>query len=472
MKPRLLTLLTFLFFCINSFAQVPSHILKDGLVGYWGFNGNANDESGNTNDGTTTKVTLTNDRFGNANSAYQFNGIDSRIETSKAFFDVGWNNFTISCWINTSSKDNSGSPNNSQNIFNTDPHNGFAINIYGNTNPFDVKWNNKYLMFVGAKPDVRNWDVVYNAYSNVSPSISKWEHVLMMKKGDTYSLYVNGVLEKSFKGLKAVPSFFCKIIFGNLAKGVNQNESFLGKLDDYAIWNRTLSTTEITNLYQSPNSNLPIDLSLKSRSSNSIVQKDSSGTMSFTLKNKGTNKATNVKVLLKIPYSPPFVVKNTQNCSKGTFDSNMWVIPELAAGDSCTLNVTYQPTQSGVWYVEAEVFSADQEDIDSKVNNGIDTEDDFTRACMSIPIKVTTNIVGMQLMVEDTKVDINQWFKDGNIIIGATQNTLQVTSVGKYSYNTNTFICPTQGCCPFILEKAIEPVNCCTPLEYIMNRQN
>ena len=37
--------------------------LNNGLVGYWPFNGNANDESGNGNDGTVNGVTLTNDRF-------------------------------------------------------------------------------------------------------------------------------------------------------------------------------------------------------------------------------------------------------------------------------------------------------------------------------------------------------------------------------------------------------------------------
>ena len=51
-------------------AQVPGYVPTDGLVGYWGFNGNANDESGNGNDGTVNGATPTEDRFGNANSAY------------------------------------------------------------------------------------------------------------------------------------------------------------------------------------------------------------------------------------------------------------------------------------------------------------------------------------------------------------------------------------------------------------------
>jgi len=37
---------------INAFGQVPNYVPTNGLVGWWGFNGNANDESANGNNGT------------------------------------------------------------------------------------------------------------------------------------------------------------------------------------------------------------------------------------------------------------------------------------------------------------------------------------------------------------------------------------------------------------------------------------
>ena len=52
----------------------------EGLVGYWPFDGNANDESGNGNQGTVYGATLTEDRFGVPNSAYSFDGIDDYID--------------------------------------------------------------------------------------------------------------------------------------------------------------------------------------------------------------------------------------------------------------------------------------------------------------------------------------------------------------------------------------------------------
>jgi hypothetical protein len=60
--------------------------LQNGLVGYWPFCGNANDESGNGNNGTVNGATLTTDSFGNANTAYSFNGLTDYIALDNVFF--------------------------------------------------------------------------------------------------------------------------------------------------------------------------------------------------------------------------------------------------------------------------------------------------------------------------------------------------------------------------------------------------
>ncbi len=58
--------------------------LDGDLVAYYPFNGNANDESGNGNHGTVHGATLTEDGFGNPESAYNFDGIDDYISISSA----------------------------------------------------------------------------------------------------------------------------------------------------------------------------------------------------------------------------------------------------------------------------------------------------------------------------------------------------------------------------------------------------
>lgn len=70
--------------------------LDSGLVGYYSFNGNAKDMSGNGNDGIVHGATLTVDRFGNPNSAYYFYG-KSKISTNS--FTWQTNQFSIVGWI-------------------------------------------------------------------------------------------------------------------------------------------------------------------------------------------------------------------------------------------------------------------------------------------------------------------------------------------------------------------------------------
>src|ERR1700689_1178920 len=54
--------------------------LNSGLIAYYPFSGNANDATGNGNNGIPMNgVQLTTDRFGNPNSAYYFDGIDDYI---------------------------------------------------------------------------------------------------------------------------------------------------------------------------------------------------------------------------------------------------------------------------------------------------------------------------------------------------------------------------------------------------------
>ena len=56
----------------TSYAQIPSYVPTNGLVGYWPFNGNANDASGNGNNGLVNGATLTSDRNNLNQSSYLF----------------------------------------------------------------------------------------------------------------------------------------------------------------------------------------------------------------------------------------------------------------------------------------------------------------------------------------------------------------------------------------------------------------
>lgn len=76
--------------------------LSQGLIAYYPFNGNADDESGNGNDGTINGATLIADRNNNPNSAYSFDGIDDYIDLGgNTLFNLSaYNEFSVSVWVN------------------------------------------------------------------------------------------------------------------------------------------------------------------------------------------------------------------------------------------------------------------------------------------------------------------------------------------------------------------------------------
>jgi hypothetical protein len=79
MKKIIIAFSAILLTALSLQAQIPSYVPTNGLVGWWPFNGNANDESGNGNHGVVNGATLTTDRFGNNGKAYSFDGVDDWI---------------------------------------------------------------------------------------------------------------------------------------------------------------------------------------------------------------------------------------------------------------------------------------------------------------------------------------------------------------------------------------------------------
>jgi len=72
--------------------------VKEGLVAYYPFNGNANDESGNGRHGKANgQPTLVADRHGSPNKAYNFDGKDDYIQLPPFRYGT---RFSISVWAN------------------------------------------------------------------------------------------------------------------------------------------------------------------------------------------------------------------------------------------------------------------------------------------------------------------------------------------------------------------------------------
>ena len=73
--------------------------LNNGLVAHYPFCGNANDASGNGNNGTVHGAILTEDRFGNPKSSYSFNGVDNFIDVIPSTSLSPSNEVTFTAWV-------------------------------------------------------------------------------------------------------------------------------------------------------------------------------------------------------------------------------------------------------------------------------------------------------------------------------------------------------------------------------------
>ena len=238
-----LLLISVLTLSINAFCQVPSYVPSDSLLAWWGFNGNAIDQSGNGYDGTINGATLTNDRFGNNNSAFEFDGIDDDISTSNLAALNNCQKFTYSVWLKRAASCEQYARIMGQSSFSGQQSFSTRIQFSGST----------------LQPSIRNGANTYASGGSVSNDI--WYHLVLTYDGegltnsDKVKLFVNNVpVNLSFpNGQNDIPDFTYSgndpfYLGWDIAQNITSGH-FGGALDDVGIWNRVLSTCEIQDLF-------------------------------------------------------------------------------------------------------------------------------------------------------------------------------------------------------------------------------
>ena len=164
----------------------PPNFITNGLVAYYPFNGNANDASGNGNHGTVNGASLTPDRFGNANSAYSFNGINNNISfASPPLSQV--DDWTMTAWLKPASLNQAGiAVSMGYDTGSFSGGNGYAFGILGaNGYPYYVTPGNQLF---GAFSTVEGF---YGGFTFTSTN--QWYQVVMMRSAGVTTFYVNGV---------------------------------------------------------------------------------------------------------------------------------------------------------------------------------------------------------------------------------------------------------------------------------------
>ena len=225
-----------LFLC--SLSGCYSQILFQNLEAYWPFHGNAQDSSGNANHGIVVNAQLTNDRFGNCNEAYKFNGINSRIIIPNSA-SIDMNNstdFSVSLWLKVHVNNPSGIP--------------LCKNNYGSWSGYVIFANTTNMGYCNSPGHVSFYSASGFAQDACSDNIldSNWHYVTGVYK-HLYNqgfLYVDGVLQADIGQSSGGLSTVSDLIFGD---NTLFNEPFMGSLDAIRIYRKALNSAEILQLY-------------------------------------------------------------------------------------------------------------------------------------------------------------------------------------------------------------------------------
>ena len=210
----------------NSYIVHPPSIgiPANGLIHYYPFNGNANDEVGSIN-GTPSGAVLTTDRHSVADKAYYFDGINDKIGFN-GIPDLATTDFTVMGWVR---RDETGS--------------GAIIDLRD-------AWEDGFYVFIdGTQNDIR---AMINATTihSVSTVDANWNFFAVVADRDgNMSMYYNGAWDGTPVDISSSGNI---AVTNNMAMG-SQNYIpgvfFEGAMDGIAIYNRLFSESELDAIF-------------------------------------------------------------------------------------------------------------------------------------------------------------------------------------------------------------------------------
>ncbi len=226
----------------------------NGLVAWYPFNGNANDESGNGNNGQLTNASLTSDRNNLQNNAYKFDHIGASFgQLSKEIYipynaTLNQEKISVSVWVNPRSYFWTGNSN--------DPNSAIIYrfeNGYSNPNGqvWGIRYNaNDFGAFILAASSANN-----QQFSDLREStpleLGRWANITFTFDGSSFKLYYNGALVKE----TTTTLVLNRLGNSGISVGVSRQANGFwyqanADIDDIAIWNRALTAVEVLRIYQ------------------------------------------------------------------------------------------------------------------------------------------------------------------------------------------------------------------------------
>jgi hypothetical protein len=195
------------------------------LVGWWKFDGDANDSSGNGNHGTVNGGP--NHVIGRIGGALQFDGVDDCVRTRYATDLSVW---TVAIWVKSPAA----------------PSNAAPSGPVHRENNFQINWDHVYADFRGAAGMRAKNE--WHAASFGELQANQWYHLAATYDGENLKAYKNGVLITDSPDPSGPPDKEWATL--KFARHSINSYYFEGTLDDICIYSYDLTADEVAVLYE------------------------------------------------------------------------------------------------------------------------------------------------------------------------------------------------------------------------------
>ncbi|MCB0840862.1 MAG: hypothetical protein KDD99_29540, partial [Bacteroidetes bacterium] len=191
-------------------------------------------------------VNLAYDRLGKANSAFEFNGIDGKIDFGNSLGNFGESDFTVSFWFKTSSRD--------------------EMMMVGKREVCDFinAWN------IYIKNGIMGYEMMdpdggfHQMEGSLQTTVNEWHHIALVRQGGKLKLYLDNNLEiNSSSPLTANIHNSASLIMGKeICSGISSWVPYKGRLDDLKIFHCAVDEEGIQDLYTVSNKSILSDLQM------------------------------------------------------------------------------------------------------------------------------------------------------------------------------------------------------------------
>ena len=236
MLPRILTVVIYLSFFGNLFAQ------NDSLIAYYPFTGNADDASGHGFNGVVNGAILSNDRAGQSDRAYAFDGVSGYVDIpyDSSFYPAS---ISAAVWVNVESLPDSG-------IY-------YILTTSGDNktppyDPFRIKLDSTGRVIVRYEGDRDSLQINMTSATVLNPGAWYYITTYYDHAAGRGALYIDGQLEKSRNRLMNLDTNRIGLRIGAGQNHIRQEkiaDFFHGRIDDIRLFNRALSDSEIQALF-------------------------------------------------------------------------------------------------------------------------------------------------------------------------------------------------------------------------------